>query len=239
MHQPHPAATAFPLLAGDEYQRLVDDIRVNGLLDEIVLYDGLTLDGRNRERACEDAKVKPRYRNYTGDDPIGFVVSTNLYRRHLNESQRAMAAERLATLKHGEKRGKSASLTVGDAAGMLKVGERTVKQARQVRNDAEPEVVEAVERGELSLNRASEIAKLSRDQQAEALADAKAQEPRRTTNENRDRMMTREIKLGEADIKALQALALLGADSDDLIVRAGVKALVKIVPVLAFVWEDR
>ena len=31
-------------------------------------------------------------RKYTGDNPIAFSVSLNLKRRHLNESQRAVAA---------------------------------------------------------------------------------------------------------------------------------------------------
>lgn len=49
-------------------------------------------DGRNRHRGCLDTGTEPRFRPYEGDDPLGFVVSANLQRRHLSASQRAVLA---------------------------------------------------------------------------------------------------------------------------------------------------
>lgn len=88
----HPAAELFPMMSDAELVGLIDDIREHGLLDEIVTHDGLILDGRNRFRACELTGVEPRFREYVGDEPVSFVVSTNLVRRQLSPSQQAAVA---------------------------------------------------------------------------------------------------------------------------------------------------
>ena len=87
----HSCATLFPLLEGEDLAALADDIRAHGLREPIWLYEGLILDGRNRERACKMVAVEPRYVQYTGDDPIGFSWSMNGARRHLNRGQLAGA----------------------------------------------------------------------------------------------------------------------------------------------------
>ena len=88
----HPACTIFPQLPDDELRELADDIAANGLRNPVVLFQGKILDGRNRYLACELAGVKPRFSEFQGDDPIGWVVSQNLHRRHLTASQRAVVA---------------------------------------------------------------------------------------------------------------------------------------------------
>jgi hypothetical protein len=83
----HPLADIFPMLTGDRLHDLAQDIKDHGLLDAIVMHEDKILDGRGRYLACEMAGVEPKFENYVGDDPVSYVVSHNLYRRHLTESQ--------------------------------------------------------------------------------------------------------------------------------------------------------
>jgi hypothetical protein len=87
----HPIADLFPLLPEEELQDLADDIREHGLREPIVLAsDGTLLDGRNRAAACERAGVAPTFITYEGE-PVAFILSHNVYRRHLSKGQQAMA----------------------------------------------------------------------------------------------------------------------------------------------------
>ena len=63
-------------------------------MDEIIIFEGKILDGRNRFNACKEVGVKPRFREYKGEDPLAYVMSTNLKRRHLTESQKAIVGRR-------------------------------------------------------------------------------------------------------------------------------------------------
>jgi hypothetical protein len=103
---------------------------------------------------------------YTGppDELASFVVSLNLHRRHLTESQRAMVAAGLATGGHGGDRrtaDQAANLPLGRpvtqaaAAGLLNVGERTVRAAAKVRRDGSPELVAEVQAGRKSVSAAA------------------------------------------------------------------------------------
>jgi hypothetical protein len=167
----HPLANLFPLVKGDEFAALVEDIRANGLREPVVLFQEQILDGRNRYRACEAAAVACRFEHYTGDDPIGYVISLNLRRRHLDESQRAMVAAKLATLRRGDNQHSPIGETSqAKAAELLNVGKRSVERAAIVRETGSPELVRAVEQGVVSVTAAADVASMSREAQRELLA---------------------------------------------------------------------
>ena len=157
----HPAATLFPLLEGADFEALAADIRENGLREAIWLdHDGRILDGRNRLRACEAAGVEPRFQTHDGDDPLGFVISLNLHRRHLNPSQQAMVAARLADMPQGTRTdlAQICAKSPTDAATLLNVSRRSVQHATKVLADGAEELVAAVDRGTVMVSDAAVVA---------------------------------------------------------------------------------
>ena len=89
----HPAAEIFPMMTKDELNDLAADIKANGLLTPIVTdaHGDLLIDGRNRLAACKIAGVKPEYSKLNGHDPVAFIMSSNIARRHMTKGQQAMA----------------------------------------------------------------------------------------------------------------------------------------------------
>lgn len=153
----HEAANLFPLLEDQEFKALCDDIAANGLIEPIVTYEGMILDGRNRYRACLELDVDPATTEYDGDDPYQYVISKNLHRRHLNETQRAVVASKLANMPAHRPENKSANLRTfvsqPEAAKMLNVSERSIQAVKSVERDA-PDLVPLMEAGRMSAHEA-------------------------------------------------------------------------------------
>lgn len=154
----HPLAELFPLMEGADFDALAADIKAHGLREPIILHEEKILDGRNRYRACDVTGVDPVFHPWDGEGtPHEFVISKNIHRRHLNESQRAIIAAKLANLKHGEVgRGHEKSeqqIRVSDAAELLNVGTTSVQNAKTVMRDGTPEELAAIQRGDLGVNR--------------------------------------------------------------------------------------
>lgn len=188
----HLYANLIPRMSQTEYDSLRDDIAANGLFEAIYLYDGKILDGRHRYMACVECGIKPRYATYKGDDPIGFVVSENLKRRHLNAGQLAMVAlaveEQYAVLakerqiESGKQYGKGKLKVLPEPAKPIHAAKEAAKitgasrsgivKAKRVAKEA-PDLAEKVKSGELPLDRAEkELKKRKRQQERESAPKA-------------------------------------------------------------------
>jgi len=178
--QSHEYADLFPMMGEQDITRLADDIRKNGQADPIITHEGKILDGRNRFKACTMAEVTPTFSEFSGEDALAFVISHNLHRRHLTESQRAMVASKVATIRLGDNQhnqgspiGEPSKLSHKDratAAAELNVGTSSLDRARRVQRDGIPELNDMVETGEVSVSAALEVSKLPEIEQRKAVS---------------------------------------------------------------------
>lgn len=182
----HPAAKIFPMMDAAAFAELKADIKAHGQRDWCELYNGKLIDGRNRYKACEELGIEPLVAEIDESDafdPIAYVVSKNLHRRHLDTSQRAMIAGRIRGVHEEAAKGrmskgggdkKSSRKKSGPAnlpepisgkdsrdaaAEVVNVSGKSVDHATTVLKQGSPELVEAVDRGEIAVSRAAAVAK--------------------------------------------------------------------------------
>lgn len=184
----HEYADLFPLIEGTELAELAADLKANGLRDKIDMWESCILDGRNRYRALLAAELtddtagwgnKLYFRRFVPEvdgDPLKYVLSKNLRRRQLNESQRAYVAAKIANLPPGRPSDKPANLPVkqAEAASLLNVSERSVRSAAAVRAEGTPELQRAVEQGHLPVSAAAQAVRLDASKQRQIAEDAEA-----------------------------------------------------------------
>ncbi len=158
----HEAANIFPMLTGDEYRALKDDIAQNGQIEPIWTHQGKILDGRNRYVACLELGIEPKCREWTGNSPVAFVVSMNLKRRHLSPSQQAacsieiekqIALERKYTDVCAEIIPQTFGETREVVAKLFDINPHYITDAKRIAQEA-PDLLDDVRSGELTIPRA-------------------------------------------------------------------------------------
>lgn len=234
----HEVANLFPFIEGQEFDELVEDIRVNGLQQPIWTYEGKIIDGRNRYRGCKKAGVEPRFQEWNGQGSlVMFVISLNVKRRHLTSSQLAVvslgvekqlakeAAERQAK-GGGDKvsvfapavpenfqepltdKGESAQI----AAKMLNTNQNYVVNAKKIEEKA-PELIEHILEGTLTIPDAKAIASMPverRETIVQKAVEKKEEEGKRVSRAVRDAIWEEEEKeLVEKKKKEAEKLAQL------------------------------
>jgi hypothetical protein len=169
----HPAAALFPLLGEDELDELAEDIAQNGLLHPLVVQNGQLIDGRNRREACRRAKVEPKAIELNGQDPVAYIVASNVRRRHMVKGQLAMALAMLYPEPAKGGRGKKNSVdTTGFSVERL-------SRARTVLHFSRP-LAEAVLAGTHKLDAAYDVARRGEqagDEEQQRFAELRAAHP--------------------------------------------------------------
>ena len=185
----HPFASLFPMLGDKELDELGDDIKENGQAESCKLQRGMLLDGRNREDAAYRKGLGFRWEAFPGDDraALAFVISKNLRRRHLTESQRAMVAAKLGKFKLGDNQHsreaaqicaptipgmeateqQPAPMSQTERSELLNVSRRSVQHAEEVAEKGAPELQAAVDAGKIAVSTAADLADLPKDQQVQ------------------------------------------------------------------------
>lgn len=153
-------------MEGSDFENLKHDIRLHGQLNPIVLYQGMILDGGNRYKALIELGIEPRFTEYEGYAPIGFVLSANLHRRHLKEGQaaaivalaqdwgKAHPSHRVSADKEKEACTRADLSTAKERATEAGVSVRTQSKADKLVKEGNNELAKEVATGEKTLNQA-------------------------------------------------------------------------------------
>jgi len=171
----HPLSAAFPNMTTDEFVDLLDSVREIGILNPIVLFEDKIIDGWHRYRASVELDIDCPAIDLADDlDPQLFVIAHNFARRNLSASQRALCAVGVfkwrpsGRINQGHPEDEVVK-TNKELSDLSKTSAMTISRAKKVISNAVNEVIEAVQSGEIGIVKASEIAKLDKDKQVEAL----------------------------------------------------------------------
>src|SRR5262245_14678431 len=152
----HPLAGLLPAMTTDEYDRLKEDIRKNGVQVPVVVLNDQILDGRHRAGICDELGIDYPVRLLDGADPAAVVASLNLHRRNLRPDQVAAIAELLrAEMPEPHVRPETPRRIGKEAAEVAKtlgVSRATVERARAVAKKA-PGKLRAVAAGATTANK--------------------------------------------------------------------------------------
>lgn len=170
----HPLSAAFPAMPSADLQALTDDIRAHGLRFPIIILSGMVLDGWHRATACRTLGIEPGTVAFDESlDPVAYVQSVNLNRRHLTGSQRGAAvvacsvwAESGSNQHTGGGEPSAPPQTVRAMAKTADVSPRTIQQNKKAQAAG---LGDAVRDGKVSAKRAAEVADLPEAERGEAI----------------------------------------------------------------------
>lgn len=136
----HTLAKSLPLMWGSDFDEFKEDIRKNGQLVPIGVYEGQILDGRNRYRACKELGIEGKFEKVSPKDAKAYVTSINVYRRQLTKEQRS---EHLILLIANQDALQMTNSEVAKAADVSEVTVKRVKRKKGIKKGGfDPELPE-------------------------------------------------------------------------------------------------
>jgi hypothetical protein len=118
--------------------------------------------------------IEPKIVEITAN-PLNLVIANNVRRRHLNKSQLAMVAVKLAFLADRPDLDEHfCAVSLEEAEDLLCVSRAYAQHAQKVLTKAIPEVAALVETGKLPVNKAAKLADATPEQQREAVEIVKS-----------------------------------------------------------------
>lgn len=206
----HPYADKFPMLPPDEHEALRESIKANGLRNPVVIdTEGLIVDGRNRNKACEELGIAPETITYEGTDIAEYVIDCNVTRRNMSTGARAMATA-LVLVDDGRRengRWRRGSVDIGTSANSESSWQARIKECGVVL-DFKPDIAERVAFGEVALKDAY--------QQAKAIKDS-AERDKIMERERKKRAKQEEAEEAERNASIIAKLEQAGSKYLDLI----------------------
>jgi hypothetical protein len=89
----HPVADSLPMMDAEALERFAEDIRINEQQDRVLTIQGVLIDGRNRLKACRMLGIPTKAEEISDKtDVVSRVISLNMSRRQLTQSQKATTA---------------------------------------------------------------------------------------------------------------------------------------------------
>jgi len=181
----HEAGKVVPEMRSEEWTAFLADVSRRGIQEPVVVCKwkrrNVLLDGRHRVRAARLADhetIPARVIEVDEKEQVAWIIRAALLRRHLKDHQREMLGARLADAPRGGQPTNSANapFTQKDAAEHLGVSVDSIKRAKKVLTNGTPQLIAAVDAGELPVSVAAKIADLPKREQQAVLAVHRARQ---------------------------------------------------------------
>jgi hypothetical protein len=124
--------------------------RIQPLVIDLTNGEAVLIDGRSRREACQALGVIPDYVLLDGADPVTYILSANINRRHMTKGQRAIVVAKICL---------ETKQPVREAAKQSGLKDNRVFYASTILRHA-PDLSDAVLMGHLSLDNAYEEARI-------------------------------------------------------------------------------